>query len=112
MSEQAKNEAVLDAVNKMLNEDKCYQFIPKVIRQSDYMEWFEIELDSFGTLTVKKHGAEVFHVTWSYNEPKIYFTSGILQMRLQATEEALKAAIFAMDSVKRTFRKELENHEL
>lgn len=112
MSERAKNEAVLEAVDEFMKEDPFYRFIPKVIRKSDYMDWHEMELNHFGTLTIKRHGAEVFHVTWSYNEPKVYFTSGALQIRLQATEEALKAAIFAMDSAKRTFKKELENHEL
>ena len=101
-----KNKAVLD----QLDCDE-YEFIPKVVAKSKFMDFYTLEADH-NSLKIKKYDEIVVSICWSWNEPKMYFTSGLLTYRLIDTKEALIAAFFALDHANDEFNKKLAKYEL
>ena len=104
------NTAILTGLYETL-KDTHYKYISWVIGHSDYMDWHEIEVDE-KHLTIKKYSIPVFRIYWSWNEPKVYLESGLVNVRLIGTKEALQAGIQAVEKAAKAAEKELELFEL
>jgi len=105
-----KNNDELDRLHVELKGTE-YAFIPKVIAKSSYMEFYTMKIVD-QSLRIYRYGVEIVSICWSWNEPKIWVSSGVLNFRLIATKEALIAAFFALDSASDLYNKKLEKYEL
>jgi len=64
------------------------------------------------SISLGRYSITKIRFIFSYNEPKIYVECGALEARLIDTPEAIRAAFKAIEKMRRTFTKELINHEL
>jgi len=108
---QERNEDVLVRLFNDELKGSEYAFIHKVVAKRRFMDYFTLEVKD-NHLTILKYGTEIINICWSWNEPKIYFTSGLLTMRIIAEKEALEAAFNALELASSAFNKELEKYEL
>ena len=107
------NGDVLDTIRTNDMKLMGYDYIAKVISQSNYYKWDVIKISN-NVLTIHKHdwSPAIIEFSWSYNESKVYFNAGPLAIRLVGTQEALEAALKAVDTVVPVFNELVKNYEL
>ena len=108
---ERKNRRILETLQTRDMELMGYDFIPKVLGKTHYAKWDNFILDR-NFLRIQKMGHTLVSISWSYNESKIYFSAGPLCIRLVGTEDALEAALDAVDTVNRVFNELVKYHEL
>lgn len=100
--------------DEQLNKDVFagYEFIPKVLRRTSYYQWEHIKVDG-NSLTIENvPGVQQIHISWSYNEQKIYFTSGVLGVRTTGDQHGFEKCLEALDLLKPVFDRMVSRYEL